>query len=283
MKERPIPHEIIQPTENLDVHFRLFEDTGSFVSSHWHNSLEIIYITSGSLHVKIGSQTFDLHEDDCILINSGVIHATHCIDGNTSIMLQVPSPFLKRYMPDYDSCFFDLDIHSKDESYQVRLVQIKNILKDMEAIEILKPEAGSLHFNSLLFELLFLLYHHFRVPGRSIQQPLISSSLTMLEPVLEYTNQHYNSPITIQDVAGIAHLQPQYFCRKFKQSMGQTYLEYLNEIRLSHIYADLLNKNTPLYEILENHGFTNYKLFRKIFRKKFGCTPGEIRSRRKKT
>ncbi|SCP99283.1 AraC family transcriptional regulator [Anaerobium acetethylicum] len=283
MKERPIPHEIIQPTENLDVRFRLFEDTGSFVSSHWHNSLEIIYITSGSLHVKIGSQTFDLHEDDCILINSSVVHATHCIDGNTSIMLQVPSPFLKRYMPDYDSCFFDLAIHSKDGSYQVRLAQLKKILKDMEAIEILKPEAGSLHFNSLLFELLFLLYHHFRIPGESLQQPLVSSSLTMLEPVLEYTNLHYSRPIAIQEVADIAHLQPQYFCRKFKLFMGQTYLEYLNEIRLSHIYADLLNKDTPLYEILENHGFTNYKLFRKIFREKFGCTPGEIRSRREKT
>ena len=41
-------HEIIQPTENLDVYIELFNDEGRYVSSHWHNSIEIIYLTSGT-------------------------------------------------------------------------------------------------------------------------------------------------------------------------------------------------------------------------------------------
>ena len=75
----------------------------------------------------------------------------------------------------------------------------------------------------------------------------------------------------------MAHLQPEYFCRKFKQYMGQTYLEYLNDVRISHIYKDLINTNDTLCSILETHGFTNTKLFYRIFKEKFKCTHKHIR------
>ncbi|WP_236877887.1 helix-turn-helix transcriptional regulator [Clostridioides difficile] len=101
--------------------------------------------------------------------------------------------------------------------------------------------------------------------------------LSKFEPVLEYTNINYKSPISINKIATVAHLQPEYFCRKFKQYMGQTYLEYLNDVRISHIYKDLINTNDTLCSILETHGFTNTKLFYRIFKEKFKCTPKHIR------
>ena len=52
-----------------------------------------------------------------------------------------------------------------------------------------------------------------------------------------------------------------------------TFLEYVNSIRLSHIHQDLLNTNYSISELLERHGFTNYKLFSKMFRDTYGCSP----------
>lgn len=153
MNKQSIPHEIIFPKENLDVYFELFDDESSFVSSHWHNSLEIIYITSGNLNVKLSDQTIELNADDIILINSRVVHSTHSPNGNTAILIQIPSQFLRHYMPEYDSYYFDFDISSKDERYLTKLSQIKEVLKDMEVIETVKPEAGNLHFSSLVFKL----------------------------------------------------------------------------------------------------------------------------------
>ena len=54
--------------------------------------------------------------------------------------------------------------------------------------------------------------------------------------------------------------------------MGVTYFQYLNEIRLSHIYRDLTSTDLPLKVLLEKHGFTNYKLFRKMFYEQFATT-----------
>lgn len=278
MEKKQIIHEIIQPTRNLDVYFEFSKDEGSFISSHWHDALEIIYITSGSLQLQIGQLTCQLEKDEFLLINSQVIHSTHCIHGNTAFLLQIPYDFLKRYMPEYDTYYFDLDMNSKNPLYQTKLVQLKQILNEMEAVETDAPEAGNLHFTSLLFELLFLLYHNFRITI-GIKQQQGGQSLSWLEPVLEYTKVNYKRPVSIAETAELSHLQPEYFCRKFKQCMGQTYVEYLSEIRLAHIYHDLLHTNSPLYEIIETHGFTNYKLFRRVFYNKFHCTPKEVRRR----
>lgn len=89
--------------------------------------------------------------------------------------------------------------------------------------------------------------------------------------------KHYNTPITLSEISQIACFQEEYFCHYFKKNMGVTYFQYLNEIRLSHIYRDLTSTDLPLKVLLEKHGFTNYKLFRKMFYEQFATTPGEYR------
>lgn len=59
--------------------------------------------------------------------------------------------------------------------------------------------------------------------------------------------------------------------------MGITFLEYQNELRLSKIYKDITTTNDKISDILERHGFTNYKLFRRMFRERFHSTPTELR------
>ena len=65
--------------------------------------------------------------------------------------------------------------------------------------------------------------------------------------------------------------------------MGITFLEYQNELRLSYIYQDIISTNDAIKDILERHGFSNYKLFRRIFYEHFEATPTEIRKIRGKS
>ena len=94
---------------------------------------------------------------------------------------------------------------------------------------------------------------------------------------LHYTEAQYNEPITLEEAAERVHLQVNYFCHIFKESTGMTYLQYLNDYRLGRIYQDLIETEVPLKSLLERHGFTNYKLFRRMFADHFGTTPGKLR------
>lgn len=279
MNKNDFLHEIIEPIENLDVNFKLFEDRGSYVSNHWHNSLEIIYITSGDLQVNMEGATYNLKANDCIFINSGVIHSTRCVYENTSILLQIPLSFLNKYIPNCKDSYFDFKVNINDDNYEANLEKIKTILKDMKKVKITSPQAGNLRFTGLLFEFLFQLYTNFRIPMGNKNMESRALDLSKFQPVFEYTKINYNTPISINEIAKVVHLQPEYFCRKFKQYTGQTYLEYLNDVRISHIYKDLINTNNTLCTILESHGFTNTKLFYRLFKEKFKCTPKDIRKK----
>ena len=75
----------------------------------------------------------------------------------------------------------------------------------------------------------------------------------------------------------VVSLQPEYFCRFFRQNMETTYLEYLNSYRLSRIYRDLIATDLPVGTLAEKHGFTNDKLFHRLFRERFHTTPLQLR------
>ena len=58
--------------------------------------------------------------------------------------------------------------------------------------------------------------------------------------------------------------------------MGVTFLEYVNQVRINHIHEELLATEDSITDILEHNGFTNYKVFSRMFKAQFGMTPREI-------
>lgn len=283
MTEKPqsFLHEHVTPSPSKDILFKYAYDAGSFVSSHWHNSVEIIYILSGEMEVQIEGKSRLYTADTIALINSRLIHATKSTAGNEMLLIQIPYPLLKKYIPDIGSLQFSLDCFDPAPSVQKKLSSMKQILRTMHALNNQHPDGEHLKFHSLLFELLYLLYQNFRQEHPAADYQKHAKNLQRLEPVLEYTNQHYQKQISIAEISAIISFQQEYFCRFFKKNMGITYLQYLNEVRLSHIYNDLLSTDYSLSYLLELHGFLNYKVFRRMFYEKFGSTAGGLRKEKK--
>lgn len=263
--------------EGFDIYFWIFNDASSFVATHWHTAIEMMYIMEGEVDVSINNQTTALLPGDVYLIDSKVPHSTQSLNGNHAVLMQLPYPFLKKYIPDIDSYQFSFDCHSDNPIMQSKLAQLREVIEQMCIVYENNSKGGLLRFNSLLFEMLYLLLNNF---SRKIEIPQLKKDIKnymRLEPVLSYSNEHYNEPITLSEISDIACFQTEYFCHYFKKNMGMTYFKYLNEIRLSHICQDLIATDYSLKQLLEIHGFTNYKLFRRMFSEKFHMTPGEYR------
>lgn len=272
-------YEIIQVPAETGVRFFTSVDAGSYIPGHWHRAIEIIYVLEGELTVNIESATRILTAGQCVLINSDVIHSTKCTTSNTAIVLQIPLDFMELYIPDIQKLFFTLDDPADSPVRQTKLDILKDTLTQMQIANDIRPEGFILRFNSLLFELLFQLYHNFSIKLFQADLTQKNKDLARLNTVLKYTAQNYNRPISIEEISQVAFLQSGYFCRFFKKCMGITFLEYQNELRLSYIYRDLLNTDDSVNRILERHGFTNYKLFRRMFFEHFHATPTQIRKR----
>lgn len=126
-------------------------------------------------------------------------------------------------------------------------------------------------------EVLYLILTHFARPAEESLIPENIGSLDRLSAITSYVDDHYSEPISLEEAAQKLGLSREYFCRFFKQSLGVTFTRYVNQIRLIHIYHDICNTEDGIMEIVERHGFTNYKLFNKMFKEIYGCTPREIR------
>lgn len=269
--------EIITTQETTKVLFRTSVDSGSYVPTHWHKAIEIIYILEGDLDIVSENKTSHFSQGDCILINANVKHSTICTKQNKAILLQIPIDFAELYIPNIQHISFVLDNRLTDSTYQKKLELFKNTLIQMQTINNLKPEGFLLRFNSLLFELMFQLLQNFSLTIFKTTSKQNTKDLERLNTVLDYITQNYKRLISLNEIASVACLQTGYFCRFFKKNMGITFLEYQNELRLSHIYQDIILTNDNIYEILERYGFVNYKLFRRMFAQHFNATPTEIR------
>lgn len=267
-------HEEIRRTGNLPVWFLPYDGSDMFVTNHWHNSLEIVLIKSGQMEVLLADQSVILKPGDFYIINSGDIHATLCREHTGVVLLQIPYRFLENAIPEYAGIRFTGDYSAPDRP------DLSGLLYEMEAVYTAHPEGGdelSLKFNSLLYELLYQILRHYRTQVSPSIRVRTERNLKRLESIMDYVRTHYTEPITLKEGASAASLDPAYFCRFFKRYMGMTFLEYVNSVRLQHFYEDLLNTDYTVTELLTRNGFTNYKLFLRLFKQTYGCTPMQKR------
>lgn len=55
------------------------------------------------------------------------------------------------------------------------------------------------------------------------------------------------------------------------------FVEYINLVQIDHIHDELLVTDDSITDIQQLNGFTNYKVFSRMFKAQFGMTPRELR------
>ncbi len=86
--------------------------------------------------------------------------------------------------------------------------------------------------------------------------------------------------ITIADVASEIGVSPSHFMKYFKNTMGTSFIDYLNEYRLSMASRLLLSSDVSILDIANEAGFDNLSYFNRLFKKRFGITPSNYRKSR---
>lgn len=93
----------------------------------------------------------------------------------------------------------------------------------------------------------------------------------------QYIQDNYSKPITLEEVSTKIGFNATYFCSLFKKDTGNTFLEYLSEIRMNKAKDVLKETNFSIAVICEQVGYSDVKYFNKIFKKYTGLKPNEYR------
>lgn len=281
MEEKKISYEEINTSEITNVQFCTWIDKGNYAPYHWHRAIEIVYVLEGELLVTAENHSKLLLPGRCALINMNVIHSNKATKPDKYILLQIPVDFLKKFIPNVQELKFVVNDGLEEKAKQNKIEQLKKILEKMKELDDNRSEGFLLYFNCLLFELLCLMHGSFSEKIYQADMVRKKRDFARLNKIMDYVAKNYRRNIPLEEIAKVALFEPKYFCRFFKKHMGITFLEYQNELRLSYIYRDLINTEDLVAEILERHGFSNYKLFRRMFKVRFGDTPLKVRARLK--
>ena len=271
-------HEIILPKTGLPVYFDIYKTHNQLIPSHWHNHLEVLYMFQGTMNIVRNDEKYTIHERDLFVINSGDIHLTRSPGSIEVLLLQIPYELLGNSIPEYKTIrfkeYFPQSELSEDPFFQKMIQYLHAMRKLYEQGE----DGYQFLFVSNLHLFLYLLYSHFSIRQNPVEKNKTVKHLSRLKEVIDYIEHNYMEPVSLREAAAMVALNPEYFCRSFKKYTGFTFVEYVNLVRLTHIYSDILHTGDSITCIQERHGFTNYKVFNRMFKESYGCTPSKLRS-----
>lgn len=287
------PAQILACTDSIksvDHNFVTSHFTDKLTTSiHQHSHIELVYIVSGKLHQQIGKKIHCFQQGDLILVNENTPHREIVYPEDAIILfLNIQSSFFRMLFyngTDHPiSSFIKELLIDKNEPYSYLYFAPKspgNLRTPHILLQIIKEihekEPGStLILPGLIVRLLAYITQEYNISLKKEAKEQLKQ--LMFQDIEHFIRQNCRD-ITIEALQERYHYNPDYFNRFIKKCSGQTYQQLRQNIRLEHAWQLITQTDIKIEEISREVGYENIGFFYRIFEKKYGMTPGEVRKR----
>ncbi|ANE45093.1 hypothetical protein SY83_00520 [Paenibacillus swuensis] len=249
---------------------------------HAHEHLQLCYITKGICMHHVEGQSLALVKGDLMAIPPFLAHRIEPVEGQEVELVQLD------YMP--------VVLGGKEEDLvfplfpKIRIsprnqIVIEELLNNMKT-EHEKREQGYQHvIKGDLLKLLVTLFReskentalrHTDQGGHETLEG--NSSRRLLLDTVRYIHENLHETLSLDDIARRAALSPNYYSYMFKVLKGQTFVQYINDLRIRKAMDLLCETDLSTTQICFDTGFNNTSHFHRVFKKSTGLTPLQYRS-----
>lgn len=128
----------------------------------------------------------------------------------------------------------------------------------------------------LLLEILYRISVSTELRFLSARQGFVKhDDLDRIERVYQFSRANFNRRIDLEEIAAVAFVSPNSFCRFFKSRAQKTYSRFLIELRIKHACYLLTETSLCGKKICMESGFNNFSNFHKYFKAFTGKSPME--------
>ena len=251
---------------------------------HWHRTVELFYMESGTLEYTTpnGKRVFPAGSGG--FVNSNVLHTSMVIpSGAETVQLlhlfepellsggQASRMDMKYIRPLTSAAGIEMIVLSPDDAVQAEL------LKRIRAVFDLDEDDWGYEFTlrQQLTEIWLALFALAR-PGIELHSGAKDSDEKM-KAMMRYIHAHYPDTISVDQLAKEAHISKRVSYRLFRENLHMSPVEYMTGYRLRKACQRLAETDEPITQIAYNCGLGSSSYFGKLFRERFGCTPGAYR------
>jgi transcriptional regulator GlxA family with amidase domain len=121
--------------------------------------------------------------------------------------------------------------------------------------------------------------------GRDSQSPFVmfrgqkDHDDTEIVKAQEFIEKHYQSKLTVDELADKYGIGRRTFERRFKKATSNTVVEYMQRVKMEAAKKQLENGPKTVNEVMHDVGYTDTKAFRDVFKKITGMSPVDYRSK----
>lgn len=94
---------------------------------------------------------------------------------------------------------------------------------------------------------------------------------------IQYIENNFYRNISLEEVSQSVHMNTAYFSTMFKKQTGRKYIDYLTDLRMEKARNLLENTDLKIGNIAMMVGYSSTKHFTRIYKEKYGVTPGSSR------
>ncbi len=226
---------------------------------HWHKEFEIIRIIGGKMRLKLNESEISLGEGQSVFIPGGMIHGGipeycryECLVFSPSVLYNVQS--CRRLV----------------KAHMQKAVIFKSGREVNSAFDAMKSREFGFELD-VMGALCGVAANAVRT-GEGKEAPP-NGRLERVKPALRMIEEEYASKITLEELAAVCRLSPNYFSRYFKEAVGQTPFEYITVYRIEAACEMLAEGSGNITEVCFSCGFNDLSYFIHVFKKHKGVSP----------
>lgn len=257
------------------------------VALHHHDFYEVYFFLSGNVQYIIENRSYLLTPGDVLLISPMELHQP--MFGTEPreyerIVLWIDKRFLEEMgagPEGFTNCFdTDSPHHSnllRPEGVQRQFLTflLEQMISECNSREPYQRIASLSYLAQVLITLNRLALQQRREDTVTVQDSTVYN-------VLGYINEHYNEPLSLDDLANKFFISKYHLAREFQRLVGTSVHRYIVQKRLV-MAKQMLSTGRPSTEVYQNCGFGDYSNFYRTFKAEYHISPKEFVSRLKES
>ncbi|MCH4389034.1 AraC family transcriptional regulator [Staphylococcus haemolyticus] len=237
------------------------------ISSQKESNIKLIYWLKGSGRVILNLKKIQMKERDLLFVMLNDIYSIENEDGAIIASIEIAFKDYLKYADDY----------IKSNGYKFPSIERKQLepfilnLLDFESNKSDKLQIKDKLVKHLCVELGYL---------QRNQRTHYKLDNALVDKVHEYIIKQHSNKISRQDMANALNMSAKELSKVIKyHTPYHNITKYINDVRLKLCLIDILKSNHLIQDIAYKHGFNHFPHFIALFNKKYGTTPGQIRTK----
>ena len=247
------------------------------MSAHWHKEFEIIRVLQGDLRVFLNSTPYDLCCGDILLVEGGALHRAEpkncvyeCVVFDLNMLIRRQNDAVARFI----APLIDSSVSVKQPVFHSGEKLCSTLSSLFDLMHSATPYY-EIEVYSLLFSAVSQLYSSSSiVPHSKLPH---SRQAEIINHLIDWIEQNFLKPITLDELASVSGLSSKYLCRVFKEYTSKSPIQYINDLRIENACHEMAVKGKSVTEAAFDSGFNNLSYFCKTFKNYKGVTPTEYK------